>query len=120
MAIISGRSATCVDLRAAELGITPVIQGSADKRGPILALIHDLGLEPNQVCAMGDDVADLRMLRVVGLAACPVDSSREVIESAHYVCTLPGGSGAVREVIEVILKQQGLWEALVAGYRSKL
>jgi 3-deoxy-D-manno-octulosonate 8-phosphate phosphatase (KDO 8-P phosphatase) len=118
VAIISGRSANCVEVRAAELGITPVIQGSSDKRSSILALIRDFGLEPRQVCAMGDDLADLPMLELAGLAACPSDASAEVVESAHLVARSPGGRGAVREVIEAILKHQGAWPGLVEGYRT--
>jgi 3-deoxy-D-manno-octulosonate 8-phosphate phosphatase (KDO 8-P phosphatase) len=118
VAIISGRSAACVEVRAAELGIAPVIQGAADKRKPILALIEELGLQRGQVCAMGDDLADLPMLEIAGLAACPGDASGEVLEVAQFVTIAPGGRGAVREVIEAILKHQGLWDGLVAGYRG--
>jgi 3-deoxy-D-manno-octulosonate 8-phosphate phosphatase (KDO 8-P phosphatase) len=120
VAIISGRSAACVDLRANELGIVPVIQGVTDKKPAILTLINDLGLEPWQVCAMGDDVADLRMLGVVGLAACPADAAAEVQALAHFVASKPGGRGAVREVIELILDHQGLWEGLIDSYRSRI
>src|SRR5262249_24552260 len=81
VAIVSGRSAACVEVRAAELGIAPVIQGSSDKRGSILGLLHEFGLEPRQVCAMGDDLADLSMLGVSGLSACPSDASDEVVAS---------------------------------------
>jgi len=117
VAILSGRSAACVDVRAKELGITPVIQGSTDKKASILSLIQELGLEPGQVCAMGDDLADLPMLGVSGLAACPGDAVAEVIESADIVSHFDGGKGAVREVIEILLKNQGTWDGLVAGYR---
>ncbi len=85
MAIISGRSAPCVDVRAAELGIAPVIPGATDKKAAILGLIQEFGLEPDRVCAMGDDLADLPMLAACGLAACPSDASPEVVESAHLV-----------------------------------
>ncbi len=71
VAIISGRSAPCVDVRAAELGIAPVIQGATDKQGPFLGLIREFGLEPSQVCAMGDDLADLPMLGVCGPGGLP-------------------------------------------------
>ena len=118
VAIISGRSANCVDVRAAELGIAPVIQGSTDKKAAILWLLREFGLEEGQVCSMGDDLADLPMLGVSGLAACPGDASPEVVESAHYVSQHRGGRGAVREVIEVLLKNQGAWDGLVEGYRS--
>ncbi len=120
VAIVSGRKAHCVDLRAAELGITPVIQGSLDKKASILSLIHELGLEPRQTCAMGDDVADLRMFGVVGLAACPSDAAIELAHQAHYVAGKPGGRGAVREVIELILRNQGLWEGVIASYQSRV
>jgi 3-deoxy-D-manno-octulosonate 8-phosphate phosphatase (KDO 8-P phosphatase) len=120
VAILSGRTAACVSIRASELGIAPVIQGAADKKGPVLELIHDLGFDPRQACAMGDDIADLRMLGVVGLSACPSDASPEVLESVHYVAEKPGGQGAVREVIELILRHQGLWDGVISGYRSRV
>jgi 3-deoxy-D-manno-octulosonate 8-phosphate phosphatase (KDO 8-P phosphatase) len=118
VAIISGRSAPCVDVRAGELGIDPVIQGSTDKKASILGLLREFGLEADQVCAMGDDLADLPMLGVSGLAACPSDAAAEVIESAHLVSNFAGGRGAVREVIEILLKNQGAWDGLVDGYRG--
>lgn len=98
----------------------PVIQGSSDKLGSILGVIRELGLEPGQVCAMGDDLPDLPMLAIAGLAACPGDASAEVVEAAHLVSRAPGGRGAVREVIEVILKHQGVWDELVEGSRGKV
>ena len=119
VAIISGRSAPCVDVRASELGITSVIQASTDKRASILGLLKEFGLDPSQACAMGDDLADLPMLAACGLAACPSDACLEVVESAHLVSQFPGGRGAVREVIEILLKNQGAWDGLVEGYRGR-
>jgi 3-deoxy-D-manno-octulosonate 8-phosphate phosphatase (KDO 8-P phosphatase) len=118
VAIISGRSAPCVDIRAAELGITPVVQGSTDKKASVLGLFKQFGLTSDQVCAMGDDLADLPMLGLCGLAACPSDASAEVVETAHIVSNFPGGRGAVREIIEILLKNQGTWDGLVEGYRG--
>lgn len=115
-AILSGRSAPLVDIRAAELGIAPVIQGAAEKGEPFRALIAGLGLDARQVCYVGDDLADLPVLTAVGLAACPADAAPEVLRVAHVVTAAPGGRGAVREVVEMILKQQGLWEGLLASY----
>jgi 3-deoxy-D-manno-octulosonate 8-phosphate phosphatase (KDO 8-P phosphatase) len=118
MAVLSGRRAPLVDLRAAELGIEPalVIQGVAEKAGPFRALIAALGLEPRQVCYVGDDLADLPVLAAVGLAACPGDAAPEVRRAAHLVTSASGGRGAVREVIELMLKNQGLWDRLLAPY----
>ena len=119
VAIISGRSAACVDVRAAELGITPVIQGAADKRGPFLGLLREFGLEARQVCAIGDDLADLPdVLAWRASRPARADAASEVVEAAHLVSASTGGRGAVREVIEAILKRQGAWDGLVEGYRS--
>ncbi len=114
-AILSGRRAPLVDLRAAELGIAPVIQGAADKGPPFRTLIADLGLDARQVCYVGDDLADLLVLSAVGLAACPADAAEEVRKVAHVVTTAKGGKGAVREVVEIVLKHQGEWDRLVAA-----
>ena len=114
-AILSGRWAPLVNRRASELGITPVIQGAGRKLEPFRKLLTDLNLQPTQVCYVGDDLADLPVLVSVGLAACPGDAAPEVQDVAHVVASLPGGRGAVREIVELILRQQGAWEALVKG-----
>ena len=77
-------------------------------------MLGRLGLEPSQVCYVGDDLPDLPVLRVAGLAACPSDAAEEVRAAAHLITKAAGGRGAVREIVEVILKSQGKWEA-VAG-----
>ncbi|MDX2038295.1 MAG: HAD hydrolase family protein [Isosphaeraceae bacterium] len=115
-AILSGRWAPLVDRRAAELGIAPVIQGAPQKGGPFRRLLTDLGLEANQVCYVGDDLADLPVLGAVGFAACPADAAAEVKQAVHYVSKLEGGRGAIREIVELILKHQGVWDGLIAGY----
>ena len=115
-AILSGRWAPLVDRRAAELGIAPVIQGAPQKGGPFRRLINELGLEARQVCYVGDDLADLPVLGAVGLAACPSDAAAEVREAVHFVSSVPGGRGAIREIVELILKHQGTWENLISGY----
>jgi 3-deoxy-D-manno-octulosonate 8-phosphate phosphatase (KDO 8-P phosphatase) len=108
-AILSGRRAAAVDHRAAELKIPHVIQGVAEKAGPFRALLDELGLAPRAACFIGDDLPDLPVLQAVGLAACPADAAEEVRHAAHLVTHAPGGRGAVREVVEVILKSQGNW-----------
>lgn len=113
-AILSGRRAEAVERRAAELSIGHVLQGHATKLIPFVELIGKLGLKPNQVCYVGDDLPDLPVLRTVGLAACPADAVPEVRRTAHVIATATGGRGAVRDVIEIILKLQGRWDRLVA------
>jgi 3-deoxy-D-manno-octulosonate 8-phosphate phosphatase (KDO 8-P phosphatase) len=112
-AILSGRRAGAVNRRAAELSIPHVLQGHDVKAEPFRELIERLGLEPRQVCYIGDDLPDLPVLRAVGLAACPADAVAEVRDAAHLVTRAPGGRGAVREVIEVILKSQGHWSSVI-------
>jgi 3-deoxy-D-manno-octulosonate 8-phosphate phosphatase (KDO 8-P phosphatase) len=119
-AILSGRSAPVVDLRAAELGISPVIQGASDKLGPFRGLLADLGLDARQVCYVGDDLPDIPVLGSVGLAACPADAAPEVRRVAHVVTAAPGGRGAVREVVELILKHQGVWDRMLEPYRAPM
>ena len=118
-AILSGRRAACVDRRAAELGIAPVVQGAGRKGEALLGLIAEIGVEPGRVAYLGDDLPDLPALRApgLGLAVCPADAAPEVAASCHYVARAPGGRGAVREVIELILKAQGDWEDLTGSYR---
>lgn len=115
-AILSGRWAPLVDRRAAELGISPVIQGAVNKGLPFRELLKTLGLDARQVCYVGDDLPDLPVLAAVGLSACPADAAAEVRAAVHFVADAPGGRGAVREVVELILKNQGVWDALLAPY----
>lgn len=117
VAILSGRKAACVDRRAAELGIAPVVQGVASKIEPFRAILAETGASPEQACFVGDDWADLAVLSVAGVAACPSDAAEEVRQVSHLVADSPGGRGAVREVILSLLQAQGLYEDLVATYR---
>lgn len=115
-AILSGRRARCVERRAAELGIAPVLQGRADKAETFRTLLKESGLEPRQVGFVGDDLPDLPVLLSAGLAACPADAAAEVRAACHVVTAARAGQGVVREVIELILKRQGVWDALVAPF----
>jgi 3-deoxy-D-manno-octulosonate 8-phosphate phosphatase (KDO 8-P phosphatase) len=78
-------------------------------------MIDRLGLVPRQVCFVGDDLPDLPVLRAVGLAACPADAAVEVQQTVHLVTRAAGGRGAVREVVEIILKAQGNWDRLLSS-----
>jgi 3-deoxy-D-manno-octulosonate 8-phosphate phosphatase (KDO 8-P phosphatase) len=116
-AILSGRSASMVAIRAAEVGVSQVIQGAADKLSAFQGLLEDL--EPEKVCYIGDDLPDLPVLLRCGLAVAVADACPEVIAAAHYVTRAAGGRGAVRETIELILSAQGLWQKLLAPYRNE-
>jgi 3-deoxy-D-manno-octulosonate 8-phosphate phosphatase (KDO 8-P phosphatase) len=114
-AIISGRSSKAVEVRAMELGIGPVFQGASDKRAGFARVLAETGVRAEQVCCIGDDVPDLPLLMRCGLAAAVADACPEVRAAAHYVAREQGGRGAVREVIELLLRCQGHWQRLVAS-----
>lgn len=116
-AIISGRNSRAVDRRAAELGVSPVLQGRADKLPAFEELLAATGMEAEQVCAIGDDLPDWPVLSRCGLGIAVADACSELRQAADYTTVLPGGRGAVREAIEWLLKLQGSWDSLVAEYR---
>jgi YrbI family 3-deoxy-D-manno-octulosonate 8-phosphate phosphatase len=114
--LITGRSSHIVKMRAAELGIEIVRQTAEEKLPATLAVLAELGLSPEQACYIGDDLPDLPALRAVGLGVAVADACAELRSSAHFVTTLRGGEGAVRETIEMILKSQGRWQDLIQKY----
>jgi 3-deoxy-D-manno-octulosonate 8-phosphate phosphatase (KDO 8-P phosphatase) len=114
-AILSGRRARAVERRASELKIAHVLQGHEQKAAPFRSLIEGLGISLDQVCFVGDDLADLPVLQAVGLAACPADAVAEVKNAVHLITGAPGGRGAIREVVELILKSQGRWSELIGA-----
>ena len=91
-AILSGRGAKAVDVRASELKIGTVVQGAAEKGDPFRTIMAGLGLGPIQTCYVGDDLADLPPLALAGLAACPSDAAVEVQRASHYIAKSPGGA----------------------------
>ncbi len=89
---------------------------SLSATGVGLQLIKECGLEPQQVCYIGDDLSDLRLLAQVGLAVTVADGAPEVKELAHLTTKTAGGKGAMRELIETILKAKLRWEDLVRSF----
>jgi 3-deoxy-D-manno-octulosonate 8-phosphate phosphatase (KDO 8-P phosphatase) len=114
--IVTGRASHIVQLRAVELAIDLVRQGVDDKLQAVKQIIAEHGLKPEQVCFVGDDLPDLPVLRYIGLAVAVGDGSEDLQRVAHYVTKAHGGHGAVREVIELVLKAQGRWDDLVKKY----
>lgn len=114
-AIISGRISATVERRAAELGIATVLQGREDKLQAFDTLLHTTGFRAEQVCAVGDDLPDLPVIRRAGLGVAVADACPELRDAADFVTSTPGGRGAVREVIEWLLKLQGRWDGMIAA-----
>ncbi|MDD3582358.1 MAG: HAD hydrolase family protein [Desulfobacca sp.] len=113
VALITGRHSEVVNHRAQDLGITRVFQSVRDKIVILHELLDLLKLEPRQVAAMGDDLVDLALFRQVGLAIAVADAVPEVQDAAHWVTSLPGGRGAVRETCELLLQAQGFWDQII-------
>jgi 3-deoxy-D-manno-octulosonate 8-phosphate phosphatase (KDO 8-P phosphatase) len=114
--IISGRKSSVVDRRARELGVEFVKQGDVHKVKAFEAILAEASLDEGEVAFIGDDVPDIAIMRRVELAVTVADAVAECHAAAHYVTRAPGGRGAVREVVELILKSQGRWADLVDEY----
>lgn len=114
--IITGRRSKVVEIRARDAGISEVHQKVADKLPVFKEIIARHGLSPQEVAFAGDDLVDLPILKRVGLAMAPADACPEVLGAAHFVASLPGGRGAVRQMVEYILKGQGRWPEVLERY----
>jgi 3-deoxy-D-manno-octulosonate 8-phosphate phosphatase (KDO 8-P phosphatase) len=108
--ILTARTSNIVQQRASELGIECLKQGCADKGPAAEALIADLNCDPNQVCYIGDDLPDIAVMRRVGLAVCPADAATDARSAAHWILSSGGGEGAIRELIERLLRAKQRWE----------
>lgn len=111
--LVSGRASAATTRRATELGISIVVQGVTDKGKAYAEILEAHGLADADVAYMGDDLLDLAVLGRVGLAAAPADAVDDVRERVHWVSKYPGGRGAVRELVELVLKARGRWTPLL-------
>jgi 3-deoxy-D-manno-octulosonate 8-phosphate phosphatase (KDO 8-P phosphatase) len=115
-ALISGRESETITRRAEELGIELVFQKIWNKLEVYEKILVDTELTHDEVAYIGDDLIDIPLLRRVGLAVAVADAVDEVKAAAHLITERPGGQGAVREVIELILRAQGHWDSLLERY----
>ena len=114
--VISGRTSPGLEKRAGELDIEFVRQGDPNKVAAFEEILRAAGVGENEVAFVGDDLTDIPLMLRVHLAVAVADAVEEVRGVAHFVTGRKGGRGAVREVIELILKAQGLWSELVEHY----
>src|SRR5436190_21954947 len=114
--IISGRSSTAVERRAHDLKMSYVRQNAKDKIKELEEIVAEAGVTAADCAYIGDDLADIPVMRRVGFAVAVGDAAEETKHTAHYVTGRPGGQGAVREVCDLILKAQGRWEALMKRF----
>ena len=113
VAIITGRNSGMVEGRARELGIRHVQMGVNKKFDALTSLLKETGLALSDCAAMGDDWPDLSLLPKVQFSACPAQAHDEVKKRVHYMTQRSGGSGAVRELCDLILQAQGHYERLL-------
>jgi len=113
---LSARSSASTAQRAAQLGITLLHQGVASKLEAYEQIADSLMLDDEEIAYMGEDILDLPVLARVGLSAAPADAAEDVRSRVHWVANANGGAGAARELIELILRAQGLWETVLATY----
>lgn len=118
-ALLTGRTSEVVRRRATELKVDVLREGVVRKGAALDELLEALGVEADEVCYAGDDLVDLPVLRRVGFAATVADAVPEVRAAAAWVSTRGGGRGAVRELVEFILKARGLWEDIVERHEQE-
>lgn len=114
--VITARSSHIVKLRMDELGVDFIRQGTDQKLAAAQQIIEELNLQRQNVCYIGDDLTDVDLMKSVGMSASVADGAEDVKKVADYVTKSAGGKGAIRELIEMILKSQKRWNELLQGY----
>ena len=118
--VISGRNSPATVERARQCKMTYVYQGHIEKIPILEEIVADAKVEPNEIGYMGDDMTDIVVMNRVGFAVATQNARTEVKAKAHYVTSAEGGRGAVREVVELILKARGHWPELLEKYEAGL
>lgn len=114
--IITGRKSEIVKKRMNELGVKDVYQGVNEKSKFISAYSIKENIKLNECAYIGDDLNDLSSMKLVGFVGCPYDACSQVREISDYISTFKGGQGAVREIIEYILRKCGKFDSFVSKY----
>ena len=117
--LITKRTSETVALRARDLRVDYVYQGINDKRAAFEEILTKEKLAAANAVFVGDDVIDLPVMRVCGLAIAVKNARPEVKHAAHYVTPHAGGDGALRDAIEYLLKAQGRWKSVLEGYLAE-
>ena len=115
--IITGRKSELVEIRSNELKIKYLYQGISEKTVILKEIMQKTGLKKEEIAYMGDDLNDILIMKQSGLTGTPKDAADEVIQIADFVSEKNGGSGAVREFVEYILKKDGKWEIFLKNVK---
>jgi 3-deoxy-D-manno-octulosonate 8-phosphate phosphatase (KDO 8-P phosphatase) len=114
--IISGRLSPATEERARQCKMAYIYQGHIEKIPILEEILRDAKIDHNDVAYIGDDLTDVVIMHRVGLAVATANARPEVKAAAHYITQASGGEGAVREVVEILLKAQNLWPEILAHY----
>jgi 3-deoxy-D-manno-octulosonate 8-phosphate phosphatase (KDO 8-P phosphatase) len=109
LVIMTGGKSESVTERLSAMGLTNIFSGVRNKEKKLTEFMKEQGLRYEEILYMGDDIPDLRVMELVGLACCPQDAVREIKSICNYVSPFNGGHGCVRDIIEQTLKVQGKW-----------
>lgn len=107
--IITGGRGRTLENRLRMLGLRHTYLDCMDKMAAMREFLDAEGLDPANVVYMGDDIPDLECMQAVGIPVCPADAASEVVEASRYVSEFPGGRGAVRDIVEQVLRARGDW-----------
>ena len=117
--VITARRSDLVDRRMVELGVSLVHQGAEDKGLAVETMMARAEMEPAQTCYVGDDLADLRAMKRVGLPLAVADAAAEVKRAARWITRRQGGRGALREVVEWLLRRQRRWTETLQRFAAQ-
>lgn len=112
--VLTGRECAATTRRMTEMKVDYLVQNCKDKITYLTQFMKDNGIEREEIGYLGDDLNDLPSMRLCGFVGCPKDACREVKEQADYISDVKGGYGAVRDIIEHMLRARGVWEKIVA------
>lgn len=114
--VISGRVSAATEERGRQVKMTYIYQGHIEKIPILEEIVQKSGIPPDAIAYAGDDLTDVVIMRRVGLAIATANARPEVKSAAHHVTSAPGGSGAVREIVELLLRSQGHWAGILKKY----
>ena len=117
--IISGGRGRMLENRLQMLGVTRYYLNCMDKVTAIREFIADYNIDLEDVIYMGDDIPDLECMRLVGVPVSPADAAMEVVEASRYISEFNGGHGAVRDIVEQVMRAKGVWAKNLKGVLGK-
>lgn len=113
---VTGRASEDVRTRANEVGVELLFENCANKREALKEIINKLNVSADEIAYIGDDLIDIPVLKRVGVSVCPKDADNEVKKYCMIILKTPGGKGAFREFLEMLLKAKNLWKKAISHY----